>query len=97
MRAEIKNQLDDYVSFLENSGKISPLEAKKLKNALEHSEVEKKAVPEFLTRREVADLLRVSSKTVSRLSDTGTLKRHKAGKRAYRYLKSEVYAYLELI
>jgi len=96
MRAEIKNQLDDYISFIENSGKISPLEAKKLKNALEYPEIEKKTVPELLTRREVADLLRVSSKTVNRLSDTRTLKRHKAGKRAYRYLESEVYAYLEL-
>ncbi len=53
-------------------------------------------IPELLTRREVADMLKVCPKTVSRLSDAKILKRHSIGERAYRYIKSEIFEYLGL-
>jgi excisionase family DNA binding protein len=47
----------------------------------------------FLTPREVADLLRVSSMTVYRLIKSGELRAVRVGK-AYRILEEDVGAYL---
>ena len=96
MKADTKNQIVDFLDLLGSAGKISAYEAKRIRNILENSKPNKKASPELITRKEVAKLLRVSTKTVSRLSDTGQLKRHMVGKRAYRYLKSEVYDFIEV-
>ncbi len=96
MKADTKNQIVDFLDLLGSAGKISAYEAKRIRNILENSKPNKKSPPELITRKEVAKLLRVSTKTVSRLSDTGQLKRHMAGKRAYRYLKSEVYDFIEI-
>jgi len=54
-----------------------------------------KSTPKMLTRKEVADLLNVSTKTVSRLTEAGKLKIYKVGKRACRFSLEEVLAYVE--
>lgn len=95
MRLETRNQINDFLNYLESAGKVSPSESKRLIKSME-SPLEKthKHLPQLLTRKEVADMLKVSPKTVSRLSDANILKRHLVGERAYRYIKSEIFDYI---
>lgn len=95
MRIEAKKQISDFLNYLENTGQVAPKESKILIKSME-SPLEKthKDLPQILTRREVADMLKVSPKTISRLSDANILKRHQVGKRAYRYIKSEIFDYI---
>lgn len=95
MRQETKNQINDFLSYLESADKITSSESKRLIKSME-SPLEKthNHLPQLLTRKEVADMLKVSPKTISRLSDADILKRHSVGKRAYRYIKSEIFDYI---
>ena len=95
MRAEARTQINDFISYMESAGKITETEASRLIKSMEsHLEKTHKHLPQLLTRKEVADMLKVSPKTVSRLSDANILSRHSVGKRAYRYIKSEIFDYI---
>lgn len=95
MKAETRKEITNYLDFLEAQKKIKHDESERLIKAME-SPLQKthKHLPQLLTRKEVADMLKVSPKTVSRLSDANILKRHSAGKRAYRYIKKEIFDYI---
>ncbi len=95
MRAETRKQINDYLDFLEAGNKITHGESERLIKSMEsHLEKTHKHLPQLLTRKEVADMLKVSPKTISRLSDANILKRHSVGKRAYRYIKKEIFDYI---
>jgi excisionase family DNA binding protein len=95
MKSETKMQVMDFIGFLENSGKLSPEEQKRLREALEEN-LPAKESPELpdrpLTRSEVADFLKVSTRTVDRMCETGTLKFWKIGTRHIRFHLADVLA-----
>lgn len=61
MHIEAKKQIIDFLNYLENTGQVSSKESEKLIKSME-SPLEKmhKDLPQILTRREVADMLKVS-------------------------------------
>lgn len=93
MRNETKMQVMDFIGFLENSGKLSPEEQKRLREALEES-LPRKNEPEkqvnVLTRADVAKMLKISSRTVDRMCENRTLKFWKLGPRYIRFNLGDV-------
>ncbi len=98
MKNETKMQVMDFIGFLETSGKLNPQEHKRLREALEQSEAKEKAqkLPKRpLTRKEVADFLQVSTRTVDRMCEDGLLKFSKLGPRYIRFNLEDVLAALK--
>ncbi len=95
MKNETKIQVMDFIGFLEISGKLNPQEHKRLREALETNLPEKKS-PELpnrpLTRNEVADFLKVSTRTIDRMCEDGKLKYWKLGPRYIRFNLEDVLA-----
>jgi len=98
MRNETKMQVMDFIGFLETSGKLNPQEHKRLREALETSEIreESQKLPKRpLTRAEVADFLQVSTRTIDRMCEDGKLKYWKLGPRYIRFNFDDVLATMQ--
>lgn len=98
MKNETKMQVMDFIGFLETSGKLNTQEHKRLREALELNTSDKEAqkLPKRpLTRSEVADFLKVSTRTVDRMCEDGKLKYWKLGPRYIRFNLDDVLAVLE--
>ena len=52
-------------------------------------------MPKLLSKKELATILGLSTKSIERLVKAGKLKPHKIGKRAYRFIMQEVIEYME--
>ncbi len=88
MRNETRTQVIDFIGFLENTGKISENEHKRLRLALEPESIQQeraKATPTVLTRAEVAKMLKVSTRTIDRMCQAGEIKYWKLGPRHIRF------------
>ena len=98
MRNETKMQVMDFVGFLESSGKLSPQEHKRLREALEESE-SRRNEPEkqvnVLTRSEVAKMLKVCPRTIDRMIRCGEIKFCKLGPRYIRFKFDDILAMME--
>ena len=95
MKNETKMQVMDFIGFLETSGKLNPQEHKRLREALEPSQLKEdsqKLPKRPLTRAEVADFLQVSTRTVDRMCENGLLKYSKLGPRYIRFSLDNVIA-----
>jgi excisionase family DNA binding protein len=95
MKNETKMQVMDFIGFLETSGKLNPQEHKRLREALEPKEAKEasqKLPKRPLTRKEVADFLQVSTRTVDRMCEDGKLKYWKLGPRYIRFNLEDVLA-----
>ena len=93
MRNETKTQVIDFIGFLENSGKISEKEHKRLRTALESEQIQQekaKATPTVLTRAEVAKMLKVSTRTIDRMCQTGEIPFWNLGPRYIRFNLKDV-------
>ncbi len=98
MKNETKMQVMDFIGFLETSGKLNMQEHKRLREALEANLPENK-VPELpnrpLTRNEVAEFLKVSTRTIDRMCEDGLLKFFKLGPRYIRFNLDDVLAAMQ--
>ncbi len=93
MRNDTKTQVIDFIGFLENSGKISDNEHKRLRSALEPENIQQekaKTTPTVLTRAEVAKMLKVSTRTIDRMCDDGLIKFWRLGPRYIRFNLEDV-------
>jgi len=98
MRNETKMQVMDFISFMETSGKISDKEHKKLREALEPEAIQQekaKLYPTVLTRTEVAKMLKVSTRTIDRMCDSGLIKYWRLGPRYIRFNLEDVLALIQ--
>ena len=98
MKNETKMQVMDFIGFLETSGKLNTQEHKRLREALEGN-LPQKELPELpnkpLTRSEVADFLKVSTRTVDRMCEDGKLKYWRLGPRYIRFNLDDVLAAMQ--
>ena len=98
MKNETKMQVMDFIGFLETSGKLNLQEHKRLREALEGN-LPQKELPELpnkpLTRSEVADFLKVSTRTVDRMCEDGKLKYWRLGPRYIRFNLDDVLAAMQ--
>jgi excisionase family DNA binding protein len=93
MRNETKTQVIDFIGFLENTGKLSDNEHKRLRSALEPEPIQQekaKDTPTILTRAEVAKMFKVSTRTIDRMCDNGSIKFWKLGPRHIRFNLEDV-------
>ena len=93
MRNETKTQVIDFIGFLENTGKISENEHKRLRSALEPENIQQeraKATPTVLTRAEVAQMMKVSTRTIDRMCQAGEIKYWKLGPRYVRFNLTDI-------
>ncbi len=98
MKNETKTQVMDFIGFLETSGKLNQQEHKRLREALETNLPENKSseLPDRpLTRSEVADFLKVSTRTIDRMCEDGKLKYWKLGPRYIRFNLDDVLAAMQ--
>ena len=98
MKNETKTQVMDFIGFLETSGKLNPQEHNQLREALETNLPEKKSAElptRPLTRSEVADFLKVSTRTIDRMCEDGKLKYWRLGPRYIRFNLDDVLAAME--
>ena len=95
MRSETKMQVIGFLGFLETSGKLNAQEYKRLREALEEKLPlgESQEMPDRpLTRREVAKFLKVSTRTVDRMCENGSLKFWRLGPRYIRFKFEDILA-----
>jgi excisionase family DNA binding protein len=92
MNNSAKLQLTDYLSFMESAGKISREELIRLKKALEpHVEKSSPSPPNvFLTRKQSAQALGVSTRTLDRLRKRGEISCRRVGERGIRFTLEDV-------
>jgi excisionase family DNA binding protein len=98
MRNETKTQVIDFIGFLENSGKLSDNEHKRLRSALEPESIQQekaKATPTILTRAEVAKMFKVSTRTIDRMCIAGEIKFWNLGPRYIRFNLKDILAIMQ--
>lgn len=88
MKEYTKARIGNFIRFLRETGELSLVETKRIIDSLSDRGEE---LDHFLTRKEVAKILKVSEKTVSRRTKEGILRKYQTGEREYRYLKSEIF------
>ena len=93
MNNNAKIAVIDYLSFMETSGKISHQESSKLRKALEPNAENKNIPVIFLTRQEVAKILKVSTRNLDRIRSRGEINFRRIGLRRIRFTLKDVLEY----
>ncbi len=84
--------LKDCLAPWVKAGQISPEDSKEIMNCIARGQKgkEAKAALDMITRKRVAEITKLSIRTIDRLSEDGTLPKFKIGKRSVRYRLPDV-------